>query len=444
MPASRTTRLALSLSLCAPLGACGDDASPNAPSNDVSNADADVGLDVSVTADTAVADVVNDADTDTEDAVSPDAPADAPDTAADATGDADTHTDADGGDAGTEGLTCQALTCGSGSCDAVTGTCRCAVGEWFDGLGCAPHDACSAGECDACPIPRTQTISPISGAETLTFRVGEAAVEVGTSTNLGATEPDEWAPGDTIALAPFTGTRVRVFARVAGCGPRFNAVFDVHATYPPAAEEDGSTAIALDDDAIVGWATNVFDVSFGDDVDEEWRDTTNALGPAEGTSFDIVSLGRGGHITLGFDASFGDVPGPDFAVFENSFSDTFIELGRVSVSSDGDTFVAFDVAATGTEPMGAFDMMEPTTLGQFAGTYTQGWGSPFDLASLRQRQEVRSGTLDLTAITHVRVDDVVGGSGFDSFGRTVYDPYPTIGSAGFDLDGVAILQGVSR
>jgi hypothetical protein len=28
----------------------------------------------------------------------------------------------------------------------------------------------------------------------------------------------------------------------------------------------------------------------------------------------------------------------------------------------------------------------------------------------------------------------------DSFGRPIFDPYPTVGSAGFDLDGIAVMN----
>ncbi|MEO1338440.1 MAG: cell surface protein, partial [Myxococcota bacterium] len=66
------------------------------------------------------------------------------------------------------------------------------------------------------------------------------------------------------------------------------------------------------------------------------------LGPPMGLgvgagSIDVLSLGVGGSIVLGFAAPIIDGPGPDFVVFENPFfiggaSDAlFAELGRVSV-----------------------------------------------------------------------------------------------------------------
>ena len=44
-------------------------------------------------------------------------------------------------------------------------------------------------------------------------------------------------------------------------------------------------------------------------------------------------------------------------------------------------------------------------------------------------------------IRWVRVVDVVGdGSCTDSFGNVIYDPYPTIGSGGFDLEAVGVIN----
>ena len=53
-----------------------------------------------------------------------------------------------------------------------------------------------------------------------------------------------------------------------------------------------------------------------------------------------------------------------------------------------------------------------------------------------------SGIVDLSAVTHVRLIDIVGdGTYMDSLGNPVYDPYPTSGSAGFDLDAVGVSNG---
>ncbi|MCB9508349.1 MAG: hypothetical protein H6698_07115 [Myxococcales bacterium] len=411
-----------------------DDAAPDSAVSDAGHADADAN-DAGAIADAtdARADgAPDDASRDTSDGALDDGAVDSE----------DCDDAADAGDAPVAIDTCAALSCGAGSCDDGAGTCACASGEWFDGYGCSEVEACSEGTaCEQCPIPTTQTLTVIADAETLTFDAAGALVEVGLNLDLEAGEPSEWTAGATLSLSGVEGRRVRVFARVPGCDVAYNAVLDVRAAYPPPAGQPTSDAVALDAPGIRGWATSVIEVLFGDAVDEEWRDPSRALGPAEGTSVDIVALGRGGSIVLAFDAAIVDGPGPDLAVFENSFSDTFLELGRVSVSTDGVVFVAFDIASTSDEPVGAFGSIDATTLGQLAGSYAQGWGTPFDLATLRQRPEVRTGELDLRDVRFVRIDDVVGdGSEHDSFGRPIYDQYPTVGSAGFDLDAIAVLN----
>lgn len=74
------------------------------------------------------------------------------------------------------------------------------------------------------------------------------------------------------------------------------------------------------------------------------------LGPPHGAgakagSLDVVSLGKGGTIVLGFDGvEIVDGPGADFVVFENPFTG-WIETGEVSVSADGQTWATFPCAA---------------------------------------------------------------------------------------------------
>jgi hypothetical protein len=75
------------------------------------------------------------------------------------------------------------------------------------------------------------------------------------------------------------------------------------------------------------------------------------LGAPEGAgdmlgSTHVVSLGRGGRICVAMAAPIVDEPGADFIVFENAFfvagsTRTFVELGEVSVSDDGQRFVTF-------------------------------------------------------------------------------------------------------
>lgn len=184
------------------------------------------------------------------------------------------------------------------------------------------------------------------------------------------------------------------------------------------------------DPRVASWATAVASYTPGPSADPMWRDTTQALGQAEGTSFDVVSLGRGGTITLTFGGPITDIEGADFAVFENSFSDNFIELAFVEVSDGGTTYQRFPVQSLTPAPIQSFGVMDPTNLDGFAGTVRQGFGVGFDIADL-----------NLTKITHVRLVDVVGdGRSQDAEGRLIYDPFPTNGSAGFDLDGIAVLK----
>lgn len=231
------------------------------------------------------------------------------------------------------------------------------------------------------------------------------------------------------------------YVRVESDGGEVDAFSDVAPVFPPAAGQEGSTAVAKDDPSIVAWATGIDEVVYGDDVDEQWRVPENALGPAEGTSMDVLVLGRGGSVTLAFDEPIFNAFGPDFAVFENSFSDTFLELGYVEVSSNGVDFVRFDAFSLTPEPVGGFGNVDPTRIRGFAGKYRQGFGTPFDLEDLKGKPEVVDGTVDLSNIQYVKIVDVIGdGSETDAEGRPIYDPYPTSGSAGFDLDAVAVLS----
>ncbi len=207
--------------------------------------------------------------------------------------------------------------------------------------------------------------------------------------------------------------------------------------YAPAAGQFGSTAIAMDDPAIIAWATDWKQYTPGTEVSATFQTPEKALGPAVGTSFDIVSLGRGGEITLQFDIPIRDGLGSDFAVFENSVTDTFLELAFVEVSSNGTDFFRFDTDSLTASSVGGFGSVDPTNIDGFAGKYRQGFGTPFDLNDLAGV----SADLDVSAISHVRLIDIVGdGSQTDSSGDTVYDPYPTVGSAGFDLDAIGVIN----
>jgi len=207
--------------------------------------------------------------------------------------------------------------------------------------------------------------------------------------------------------------------------------------YAPAAGQPGSTAVHMDDAGFVAWADGYTNVVYGTHVDANWQTPDKALGKAVGDSFDIVCLGRGGQITMTFARPIADGSAWDFAVFENAITDGFLELGYVEVSSDGVHFFRFDNDSLTRDPVWSFGSVDPNNVTGLAGKYRQGYGTPFDLADL----DGVSPLLNVKGVTHVRILDVVGdGNCTDTDGNAIYDPYPTVGSAGFDLDAVGVFH----
>jgi hypothetical protein len=224
------------------------------------------------------------------------------------------------------------------------------------------------------------------------------------------------------------GWLILMLAQAANAGP-----------YPPAAGQPGSTAISMDDPAFIGWASGWVDYAPGENLSSTWMTPQKAVGPAEGNSFDVVSLGCGGAITMTFAHPISNGSGWDFAVFENSFSDSFLELAYVEVSSDGVNFIRFDNDSLTAGPVGGFGATDPTNIDGFGGKYRQGFGTPFDLADLSQKDDVLDGLVKLNEIAYVRIVDIIGdGTFLDTSGDIVWDPFPTAQSAGFDLDAVGV------
>lgn len=207
--------------------------------------------------------------------------------------------------------------------------------------------------------------------------------------------------------------------------------------YSPAAGKPGSSAISKDDAGIVQWATGYSDYNPGANVWDTWKTPEKALGKAVGDSYDIVSLGDKGTITLTFSGAIFDGDGYDFAIFENSFSDTFLELAFVEVSSNGADFFRFTNNSLTARPVTAFGSVDPTNIDGLAGKHRQGYGTPFDLASLAGV----SSLLDIGNVQYIRLIDIAGdGTEFDSAGRKIYDPYQTAQSGGFDLDAIGVMN----
>ena len=217
---------------------------------------------------------------------------------------------------------------------------------------------------------------------------------------------------------------------------------------------DGCEAIAANNSAILSWATACTlelgpqNISVEGSPLVSYHTAEDAIGPCSmNDNLSVVSLGDGGSATLTFAHPIKNGEGPDFAVYENSFDDYFLELAFVEVSSDGERFVRFPATSlTQTaRQIGGTGRVDATYINNLAGKYRSGYGTPFDLAELAD-----STGIDINNITHVRVVDVVGSinpqyATYDAFGHMVNDPFPTNSySSGFDLDGVAVLHQVGE
>ncbi len=197
--------------------------------------------------------------------------------------------------------------------------------------------------------------------------------------------------------------------------------------------ENDIASVTLDSSRIVQWADTVVDYSPGTEA-LAYTDPQLAIGPASGVPTDVVVLGRGGSITLSFDEPIMDTDGTDFAVWENgipgSGNSLFAELAFVEVSMTGETWVRFPTRTFRDTPVGPYEPIEPSDYEGFAGLHPAGTGTAFDLREV-----------DLPEARYIRIIDVVGdGNTIADDGNPIYDPYPTVTTAGFDLDGVAVLR----
>ena len=221
----------------------------------------------------------------------------------------------------------------------------------------------------------------------------------------------------------------------------------VHAQYPGPAGSPGSTAIAGDSSIFVAWASSIETELASIDITDpnaplaSTGTTAAALGPADNQ---VISLGDGGTATLFFDQPIIDGPGADFAVFENSFLDGFLELAFVEVSSDGEHFFRFPAVSLHQDTLqfGPFDnLMQAQKLHNLAGKYVANFGTPFDLAEVEDDP-----LLDKSNIQYVKLIDVIGSvdpdiGQTDFAGTLINDPFPTpFPSCGFDLDAVGVIH----
>jgi hypothetical protein len=233
------------------------------------------------------------------------------------------------------------------------------------------------------------------------------------------------------------------------CFPLFsNSLF---AQFPPPAGQPGSTAIHHDSSIFIDWADdcvvlrgfiNQADTSFTYNGNNKatYGSYLYASGPSDEY---VVSLGDQGEAILSFDPPIIDGPGADFAVFENSFGDLFLEFAFVEVSSDGQHYVRFPSVSLTPDSVQVqtFGTLDATRINNLAGKYRMGFGTPFDLNELKD-----SAGITINHITHVRIKDTGGCIDppfitYDSQGHKINDPWPTpFDTGGFDLDAVGVIH----
>ena len=221
------------------------------------------------------------------------------------------------------------------------------------------------------------------------------------------------------------------------------------AQYATEAGTAGTDAVHADSSVIKSWATGCRIIRGYMQIDNKEAgkayvgDDAGCLGEADNIS---VSLGDSGIAVITFDHPVTDIPGADFAVFENSFDGQFLELAFVEVSNDSIRWVRFpSVSLTPSDSQtGTFGTTNPGRLKNLAGKYKVFYGTPFDLSELKD-----SAGIDLDDIRYIKIIDVIGNisdpyASFDAMRNRINDPWPTpFPQSGFDLDAVAVLQSVS-
>jgi len=190
-----------------------------------------------------------------------------------------------------------------------------------------------------------------------------------------------------------------------------------------------------------GWSVQVVQTSYGEDATFGQGSMPGVvLGPSSGTgtgtqSLDVVSLGSGGSITVGFgeDGCVVDLDGDDLVVLENPFyiageeTNRFVEAGFVEVSQDGRQFFAFPWSADDSRLLGDPERyqglagVEPVLPGDDP---DEVGGDRFDLSAL-----------GLAWIRYVRITDADGDP--EDPGDIMSVGY---GMNGFDLDAVGAIH----
>lgn len=226
----------------------------------------------------------------------------------------------------------------------------------------------------------------------------------------------------------------------------FLFAFNINAQFAPPAEQAGSTAIFADSSVFVEWANNAMIERGYVNISEpslglaDYGVVSNTFGKADNL---VLSLGDGGLAIFQFNNPIINGDGFDFAIFENSFLDDYLELCYVEVSTDGESYFRFDATSltqTNIQVEG-FGLIDASQINNLGGKYKVLFGTPFDLEEL-------SGIngLNINDIRYIRIIDVVGCinndyATYDSNGNIVNDPWPTpFPSSGFDIDAVGVIH----
>ncbi|MES2764150.1 MAG: T9SS type A sorting domain-containing protein [Bacteroidota bacterium] len=239
---------------------------------------------------------------------------------------------------------------------------------------------------------------------------------------------------------------MKQFFLVSVCTALFLSL-DCFAQFAPPVGQPGTTAMYKDSSAFVSWAKGCQIIRGLQDISSPGTgyanvgDSASAFGIAGTTG--VVSLGDGGQAIVQFLSPIIDQPGPDLAVFENGFDDTFLELAFVEVSSDGINFFRFPAVSNTDASIqtSSFASTDATLIHNLAGKYRGNYGTPFDLSDIPNNV-----LLNKQAITHVKITDVIGCiqeqyCTRDVNNHKVNDPWPTgFGSSGFDLDAVGVIH----
>ncbi|MCX7953909.1 MAG: hypothetical protein N3A01_01820 [Bacteroidales bacterium] len=204
--------------------------------------------------------------------------------------------------------------------------------------------------------------------------------------------------------------------------------------------------IFYQDSRIKSWATKCYvqrgykDISNKNTGHTTWGNENNATYKADNI---VVSLGDSGIAVCKFNKPIRNGIGYDFAIFENAFVDSFLELAHVEVSTDSINWFRFpSISLTQTNfQVGTFGYIDPNKIYNLAGKYKALYGTLFDIDELPH-----SPYLNKNKINYVKIIDVVGcidcsSRSYDSKGNIINDPYPTpFETGGFDLDAIAVIN----